>query len=173
MGVWISVQDPAFNFGGHILRDWIDGLHGGSSFNFLRSQYTIFHISCVILYTCRQCTRVPISVLGFFPIVVAVVVQPLSYVPLFPTPWIQHIRLPYPSVSPGVCSNSCPLNRWCHWFFYSSHHNMSEVVHCIPFWILSEDAASWLGAWSLLVGTYLWCLEQAWPGLGMSMWKVR
>ena len=23
-------------------------------------------------------------------------------------------RLPYPSLSPGVCSNSCPLNWWCH-----------------------------------------------------------
>ena len=23
-------------------------------------------------------------------------------------------RLPHLSLSPGVCSNSCPLNRWCH-----------------------------------------------------------
>ena len=27
---------------------------------------------------------------------------------------LQHTRLPCPSLSPGVCSNSCPLNRWCH-----------------------------------------------------------
>ena len=26
----------------------------------------------------------------------------------------QHIRFPCPSLSPGVCSNSCPLSRWCH-----------------------------------------------------------
>ena len=26
----------------------------------------------------------------------------------------QHARLPCPLLSPGVCSNSCPLNRWCH-----------------------------------------------------------
>ena len=26
----------------------------------------------------------------------------------------QHTRLPYPSLSPGVCSNSCPLSWWCH-----------------------------------------------------------
>ena len=26
---------------------------------------------------------------------------------------LQHPRLPYPSLSPGVCSNSCPLNQWC------------------------------------------------------------
>ena len=27
---------------------------------------------------------------------------------------LQHARLFCPSLSPGVCSNSCPLNRWCH-----------------------------------------------------------
>ena len=27
---------------------------------------------------------------------------------------LQHARLPCPSLSPGVCSNSCPLSRWCH-----------------------------------------------------------
>ena len=27
---------------------------------------------------------------------------------------LQHTRLPCPSLSPGVCSNSCPLNRWYH-----------------------------------------------------------
>ena len=25
-----------------------------------------------------------------------------------------HARLPYPSPTPGTCSNSCPPNRWCH-----------------------------------------------------------
>ena len=27
---------------------------------------------------------------------------------------LQHTRLPCPSRSPGVCSNSCPLSQWCH-----------------------------------------------------------
>ena len=27
---------------------------------------------------------------------------------------LQHARLSFPSISPGVCSNSCPLSRWCH-----------------------------------------------------------
>ena len=27
---------------------------------------------------------------------------------------LQPARLPCPSVSPWVCSNSCPLSRWCH-----------------------------------------------------------
>ena len=27
---------------------------------------------------------------------------------------LQHARPPCPSPTPGVCSNSCPLSRWCH-----------------------------------------------------------
>ena len=27
---------------------------------------------------------------------------------------LQHARLPCPSPSPGVCSNSCSLSQWCH-----------------------------------------------------------
>ena len=27
---------------------------------------------------------------------------------------LQHARLPCPSLSPGVCTNSCPLSQWCH-----------------------------------------------------------
>ena len=27
---------------------------------------------------------------------------------------LQHARPPCPSLLPGVCSNSCPLSRWCH-----------------------------------------------------------
>ena len=27
---------------------------------------------------------------------------------------LQHVRLPCPSLSPRVCSNSCPLSQWCH-----------------------------------------------------------
>ena len=29
-------------------------------------------------------------------------------------PVLQHTRLPCPSLSPRVCSNFCPLSRWCH-----------------------------------------------------------
>ena len=27
---------------------------------------------------------------------------------------LQHARLPCPSLTPGACSNSCPLSQWCH-----------------------------------------------------------
>ena len=36
-------------------------------------------------------------------------VESLSYVWLFVTPWTS-----CPSPTPGACSNSCPLSRWCH-----------------------------------------------------------
>ena len=34
---------------------------------------------------------------------------------------LQHSRLPCPSPSPGACSNSCPLSRWCHPTISSCH----------------------------------------------------
>ena len=37
-----------------------------------------------------------------------------SRVWLFATLWTRHARLPCPSPSPGVCSNSHPLCWWCH-----------------------------------------------------------
>ena len=33
---------------------------------------------------------------------------------------LQHTRLPYPSLSPRVCSNSCLLSQWCHPIISSS-----------------------------------------------------
>ena len=49
-----------------------------------------------------------------------VVVQSLGHVRLFVTPQLQHVRLPCPSLSPGVCSNSCPLTWWCYLTISSS-----------------------------------------------------
>ena len=43
-----------------------------------------------------------------------VIVQSLSHVRLFVFHGPQHTRPPCPSLSPGVCSNSCPLNQLCH-----------------------------------------------------------
>ena len=48
------------------------------------------------------------------PHVFVAVVQLLSCVWLPVTPELQHTRLPCPSLSPRVCSNSCPLSRWCY-----------------------------------------------------------
>ena len=42
------------------------------------------------------------------------VVQVLSCVWLFVTPWNTHNRLFYPSLSPRVCSHTSPLSQWCY-----------------------------------------------------------
>ena len=41
-------------------------------------------------------------------------VQSLSRVRLFVTSWLQHARPPFPSPTPRVHSDSCPLSQWCH-----------------------------------------------------------
>ena len=42
---------------------------------------------------------------------------------------LQHTRLPCPSLSPGVCSNSCPLSRCCHPTMSSSVTPFSSCLH--------------------------------------------
>ena len=51
---------------------------------------------------------------------------------------LQHARPPYPSPTPGVCSNSCPLSRWC-------HPTISSFV--VPFSCLQSFPAS--GFWPM------------------------
>ena len=46
---------------------------------------------------------------------------------------LQHARLPCPSPSPRLCSNSCPLSQWC-------HPTISSSV--IPFFCLQSFPAS-------------------------------
>ena len=50
----------------------------------------------------------------------SIVLQSLSHVWLFVTLWLQHARLPYPSLSPGVCSDSYPLSWWYYLTIWSS-----------------------------------------------------
>ena len=45
---------------------------------------------------------------------------------------LQHARLPCPSPFPGVCSNSCPLNQWCHPTISSSVIPFSSCLQSFP-----------------------------------------
>ena len=45
---------------------------------------------------------------------------------------LQHARLPCPSLSPRVCSNSCPLSRWCHPTISSSGALFSSCSRSSP-----------------------------------------
>ena len=45
---------------------------------------------------------------------------------------LQHSRLPCPSLSPRVCSNSCPSSRWCHPTISSSVNPFSSCLQSFP-----------------------------------------
>jgi len=45
---------------------------------------------------------------------------------------LQHARLPCPSLSPRVCSNSCPLNQWCHITILSFIIPFSSCLQSFP-----------------------------------------
>ena len=45
---------------------------------------------------------------------------------------LQHARLPCPSLSPGECSNSCPLSWWCHPTISSSVIPFSSCLQSFP-----------------------------------------
>ena len=63
---------------------------------------------------------------------------------------LQHTRLPYPSLSPGVCLNSCPLRRWCHPTISSSVAPFSSCLQSFPAFFLNELALwiRWPKYWS-------------------------
>ena len=45
---------------------------------------------------------------------------------------LQHARLPCPSLTPRVCSNSCPLSWWCHPITSSSVSPFSSCPQSLP-----------------------------------------
>ena len=68
---------------------------------------------------------------------------------------LQHARLPCPSLSSGVCSNSCPFSQWCHPTI-SSFVDSSSCSQSFPAsgsfpmnWLL----ASWPKCWSFSFST--------------------
>ena len=84
------------------------------------------------------------------------VVQSLNCVWLFVTPWTA--RRPYPSLSPRVCSNSCPLSQWCHPTISCSVTPFSSCPQSFPAseslpmsWLLAKllEWPKWLGGQSI------------------------
>ena len=61
-----------------------------------------------------------------------VLVQSLSHVWLFATPWTAHARLPCPSPSLRACSNSCPLSQRYHPTVSSSVVPFSSCPQSFP-----------------------------------------
>ena len=56
----------------------------------------------------------------------------LSRVLLFATYELSPTRLPCPSLSPGVCSNWCPLSQWCYLTISSSAVPFSFCLQSFP-----------------------------------------
>ena len=100
------------------------------------------------------------------------IVQLLSHVQLFVTPKLQHIRLPCPSLSHGVFSNSCPLSQWCHPTISSSLSPFSSYPQSFPAlryfpmsWLFSSDGQR-IGA--SVSTTVLSINIQSWFTLGLT-----
>ena len=70
----------------------------------------------------------------------------------------QHARLPCPSPSPGVCSNSCPLSQWFHPTSSSSVSPFSSYTQSFPESVFSSESAlhiRWPEYWSFSFSTSL------------------
>ena len=71
-----------------------------------------------------------------------------------PTLWphgLQQARLPCPSLSPGVCSNSCLLSQWCHPVTSSCHPLLLLTSVFSSIRVFSSKSAfhiRWLKYWS-------------------------
>ena len=86
----------------------------------------------------------------------------------------QHARLPCPSLSPRICSNSCPLSQWCHPMISSSVIPFSSCSQSSPqsgSFQMSQYFAS--GGQSIGVSTSASVLPmniQDWFPLGWTGW---
>ena len=63
---------------------------------------------------------------------VVVVVQSVSHVWLFMTPWAAGCQASLTSPSPRTCSKSCPLSQWCHPTIFSSSIPFSSCLESFP-----------------------------------------
>ena len=65
---------------------------------------------------------------------------------------LQHARIPCSSLSPGICSNSCPLSQWCHSTISSSVVPLLLLPLIFPsIWVFSNESAlriRWSKHWS-------------------------
>ena len=87
---------------------------------------------------------------------------------------LRHTRLPCPSLSPRVCSNSCPLSRWCHSTVSSSVIPFSSCLQSFP--ASGSFPVSWLLASSgqrigvSASASVLPVNTQDWSPLGCTGW---
>ena len=92
----------------------------------------------------------------------AYVVQSISRVWLF---GLQQPKLHCPSLSPRVCSNSCPLSKWCYPIISSSVTPFSSCCQSFPAW--GSFPMNWHFISSIYIVTHvfyaLFCFTQTFP----------
>ena len=83
---------------------------------------------------------------------------------------LQHARLPCPSLSPKVCSNSCPFSQWCHLTISSSVAPFSSCLQSFPAsgsfpvcWLFASGGES-IGASASVLPMSI----QGWSPLGLT-----
>ena len=83
---------------------------------------------------------------------------------------LQHSRLPFPSLFPGVCPNSCPLSQWYHPSISSSVIPFSSYLQSFP--ASGSFLMSWLfasGGRSIGVSASVLAVNiQGWFALGLT-----
>ena len=70
--------------------------------------------------------------------------------------WLQLARFPSPSLSPGLCSNSCPLSQWCYLTISSSASPFSFCLQSSLASVFSNESAlriRWPTYWSCSIST--------------------
>ena len=85
--------------------------------------FSLATLSLVTLHYYRQLSSSTSFVAG--------VVQSLNHVSLQPQELL-HAKLPFPPLSPRVCSNSCPLSQWCYPTISSSVVPFSSCPQSFP-----------------------------------------
>ena len=91
-----------------------------------------------------KCSLLLLNIL-FHWIYLIVVGQLLSRARLFATSWTAAHRFPYPSLSPGVYSNSCLLSWCCYLTILSSANSFSACPQSFP--ASGSFPMSWFFAW--------------------------
>ena len=86
---------------------------------------------------------------------------------------LQHTRLPCPSPTPGVHSDSCPSSQWGHPAISSSVVPFSSCPQSLPAWVFSNESTlhmRWPKYWSFSLASFLPKNTQDWSPSEWTGW---